>query len=226
MRFVAAEGRRGFVLFTRLTAQNADLVIVREIERFRGMEFEWKHYTHDQPADLGARLLAHGFRPEAPETVMVLDLAHLPDVLHRSPQHTIRRIDDANGMQALVGIENAVWGEDHTWLGEELLAEQALVGDRLVIYLAECNGIPAATAWVRFRPGSRFASLWGGSTLPEFRNRGLYTALLAVRAQAALARGVQFLTVDASAMSRPILERLGFQALTGTQAYVMDRRGE
>ena len=52
--------------------------------------------------------------------------------------------------------------------------------------------------------------LWGGSTLPDYRKQGLYTGLLAVRAREAQARGRRFLTVDASPMSRPILERFGF----------------
>jgi len=37
-----------------------------------------------------------------------------------------------------------------------------------------------------------------------YRKRGLYTALLAVRAQEGRARQVKYLTVDASPMSRPI----------------------
>ncbi len=57
------------------------------------------------------------------------------------------------------------------------------------------------------------ASLWGGSTISGFRKRGLYTALLAVRAQEANARGVRYLTVNASAMSRPILEKFGFEVI-------------
>jgi len=39
----------------------------------------------------------------------------------------------------------------------------------------------------------------------------LYTALLAVRLQEAAARQVGYLTVDASPMSQPILEKFGFE---------------
>lgn len=68
-------------------------------------------------------------------------------------------------------------------------------------------------AWVYFPKHSQFASLWGGSTVSGFRRQGLYTALLAVRAQEASARGVRYLTVDASDMSRPILEKFGFEVI-------------
>jgi hypothetical protein len=40
------------------------------------------------------------------------------------------------------------------------------------------------------------------------------------RAQLAAERGRRYLQVDASADSQPILERLGFQAVTHTRPYV------
>jgi len=41
--------------------------------------------------------------------------------------------------------------------------------------------LPAAQLQRARHLEARFASLWGGSTLPELRNRGLYTSLLAAR---------------------------------------------
>ena len=41
------------VLWSDLDAASADAVIAREIERFAGAgEWEWKHYSYDQPHDL------------------------------------------------------------------------------------------------------------------------------------------------------------------------------
>ena len=64
-----------------------------------------------------------------------------------------------------------------------------------------------------YNPG-HFAGLWGGSTLAAYRGRGLYTALLAARVREARARGVPYLTIDAGAMSRPIVARHGFEVIT------------
>ena len=58
------------------------------------------------------------------------------------------------------------------------------------------------------------ALLAGAVGLPELRNRGLYTALLAARVQEARARGWRYLTIDAGHMSRPIVEKRGFRLLT------------
>lgn len=42
-----------------------------------------------------------------------------------------------------------------------------------------------SAAWTHYLPGTSFATLWGGSTLKQYRQRGYYSALLAVRAREA-----------------------------------------
>ena len=59
--------------------------------------------------------------------------------------------------------------------------------------------------------------MWGGSTLPLYRRRGLYTALLALRVQEAIRRGYRFVAIDTSPMSRPIVEKHGFRLITYAQ---------
>lgn len=63
-------------------------------------------------------------------------------------------------------------------------------------------------------------TLWGGATLPAWRGRGIYRALVAHRAKLAAERGRRYIETDASDDSRPILERLGFVAVTTTTPYV------
>jgi hypothetical protein len=58
------------------------------------------------------------------------------------------------------------------------------------------------------------ALLVGGATMPEERGRGAYTALVRARWDAAAEAGTPALVVQAGAMSRPILERLGFRAVS------------
>ncbi|MGA8846401.1 MAG: hypothetical protein WB471_07290, partial [Nocardioides sp.] len=69
-------------------------------------------------------------------------------------------------------------------------------------------------------PGTDFAGLWGGATLPQWRGRGIYRALTAARAGSASARGVRWLQSDCTPMSRPILERSGLVAVTTSTPYV------
>ena len=58
--------------------------------------------------------------------------------------------------------------------------------------------------------GRTAAFLSGSGTHPDYRRRGVYRSIVRARWDAAVARGTPALTVGAGAMSRPILERLGF----------------
>jgi len=75
------------------------------------------------------------------------------------------------------------------------------------------DGQIVSAGWTYYYPPTQFARLLGGSTLPDYRKRGYYTALLVTRVREARQRGCRFLTLDASPMSRPILEKHGFQCL-------------
>jgi GNAT superfamily N-acetyltransferase len=58
--------------------------------------------------------------------------------------------------------------------------------------------------------GQTAAHLTGAGTRPDQRGRGAYRALVRARWDTAVERGTPILTVSAGAMSRPILEHLGF----------------
>ena len=53
--------------------------------------------------------------------------------------------------------------------------------------------------------------LYGGATLPSARGRGAYRALIRARWDEAVALGTPALITQGGSMSRPILERLGFE---------------
>jgi hypothetical protein len=110
----------------------------------------------------------------------------------------------------------AVWGQDWGFLTEDLIRRTAAAPDDIAVFAASENatGRVISAAWIVFYPGTDFAGLWGGSTLSEWRKQGIYRALVAVRAQVAVARGPRHLQVDASDDSAPVLRRLGFQAST------------
>jgi GNAT superfamily N-acetyltransferase len=60
-------------------------------------------------------------------------------------------------------------------------------------------------------PTSHGLLLYGGATLERARGRGAYRALLRARWDEAVARGTPALITQGGTMSRPILERLGFE---------------
>lgn len=221
IRQISLNGPEGAILHTRCDPARTPQVIREQMADFQriGQGCEWKVYAHDGRPDLGEQLLATGFQAEDAEAVLVLDTAQVPAELLAPVTAAVRRLDDADALEDVRLIEEGVWAEDFSRLVQDLGAE--LRHDRRAVsfYVAYVDGRPASCAWMRFHGGAHFASLWGGSTLPEYRRRGLYTALVAVRLQEAMTRGVPYLTVDASSMSAPILRRYGFRQITTCTPY-------
>lgn len=214
---LAENGGFGFVTWAELTPETADAIIEAQIAYFRQQKqsFEWKYYDYDQPADLMQRLIAHGFEVGEVEAIMALPLAKLPDKLRQPVTHDVRLVTSPDQAADALSIHRAVWGDedDTADIFRDMLDRILQHPEAIQMMIVYVDGVPASYARIEFPPDSPFAGLWAGSTLPEYRGRGLYTALLAVRAQAALTRGRQYLNVDASPMSRPILEKLGFSVL-------------
>jgi GNAT superfamily N-acetyltransferase len=210
------------VTWSELDELTADAVIAAQITRFAalGTRWEWKHYSYDTPQDLPERLVAAGLTREPPEALLVAALAEVTLEAPPPPGVELRPVVDQPGVQALVSVHDQVFGEDHADLGNALLAELAHGSDRTAAVVAWAGATPVAAARVEFHPGTEFASLWGGGTLPGWRRRGVFRSLVGYRAALVSARGVRYLQVDASPESRPILERLGFIQLATTTPFV------
>ncbi len=198
-----------------------DALIARQREFFaaRGEAVEWKTRGHDRPSGIPERLLAAGFVPEPQETVLVglaKNLAAGPPVLPQGV--TITQVTEETGIRRIAALESEVWGEDWSWLVDDLLARLRL--GHTTVFAAEAGGRVVSAAWLVLKPGTEFGGLWGGSTLGPWRGRGLYRALVGRRAALAAELGVRYLQVDASDESRPILERLGLVPVTTTTPYV------
>jgi GNAT superfamily N-acetyltransferase len=131
----------------------------------------------------------------------------------------IREVRERRDLAGILQLEESVWHEDHSWL-DDLADEREADPDGIRIFVAEAGDLTVSAGWVRFPSGTEFATLWGGATLRGWRRRGIYRALVAHRAKLAAERGRRYIEVDASDDSRPILERLGFIAVTTTTPWV------
>jgi GNAT superfamily N-acetyltransferase len=105
-------------------------------------------------------------------------------------------------------------------LRESLLAQQDSAAPEITDLVVAMEGDePVSSARIEYLPGMDFAGLWGGTTLPQWRRRGYYRALIGYHAQLAADRGYRYLTVDALPTSRPILERVRFSWAATTTPY-------
>jgi GNAT superfamily N-acetyltransferase len=176
--------------------------VERIVARMRELpgHVEWKYYTHDGP-ELRERLLAAGLEPEDEETVVVADAASIPPP---PPDVELRLVTD-----------------EFVDLAADVFGRRFDLPERAVAVVAVADGKAVSGGRVDFEEDVEFAGLFGGITLPEFRGRGLYRATVAKRAELARERGYRWLYVDALPTSRPILERLGFVAITTTTPFVI-----
>jgi GNAT superfamily N-acetyltransferase len=215
---VIGDGWRS-VLWSDLAEDNADGVIAREIERFQGLgEWEWKLYSYDTPRDLPDRLRAAGFVPEAEETLLVGDLSEL--ALDSPPPDGVAlvAVEDEQGVELLLRAHDDVYGGHDP--GYARAVRDAVTTGRAQAVVAMAGDRPICGGRIEWYEGTEFAGLYGGSTVPDWRRRGVFRAVVGYRAALARARGYRYLQVDASDDSRPILERLGFVPLATTTPFI------
>jgi hypothetical protein len=172
------------------------------------------------PGDLADRLQAHGLAPDnragsgPHSTAMVL-----VDEPPAGPADVVaRRVESLEEFVAAGRIADAAFEapEEDAKAYEAIAAEsfaRERAGHAPRTYLAFLDGEAAGVGRAFFAPGRPAVLMIGGGVLADARGRGVYRALVHARWRDAVAVGTAALTTQAGAMSRPILERLGFQAV-------------
>jgi GNAT superfamily N-acetyltransferase len=204
-----------------LDASDADEEIANQIDYFssRGLSFVWRVYDTDLPSDLVSRLERAGFHLDSTSELMI---AEVTDVVMDVDLPTDVYLSTENGQIAidrLIEVHEKVFGIDHSQLRRSLLAQFSSSPELSELVVAMTHDGPIASSRVEFLPDREFASLWGGSTLPEWRGKGLFQAMVAHRAREAAKRGYTYIYVTASAESRPILERISFDSFGRVWTY-------
>jgi hypothetical protein len=210
------------LIYSKLDSQNADAAIDEQISYFKNKKqsFEWKLYEHDSPADLEDRLINKGFSMEETEALMVLEL----DSFSFKPENTffkIKKISKAEELNDIGLIKKEISDDDFSEKISNLADGLNNTPDSISVYIAYADNKPVSCGWIRFYQDKQFADLWGGSTIPEYRSRGIYKGLVAIRAQEAINRNIKYLAIDARPMSKPIVEKLGFRLITTTTPFTL-----
>jgi GNAT superfamily N-acetyltransferase len=183
-------------------------------------EAMWWVGSSATPGDLVDRLYAHGLEPDGrpgsePHATSMALTAPPP----AGPADVVaRRIESFDEFRLANHIAFTAFGSSEddaqAWdaiADERYEAERA--GHAPRVYLAFVDGKPVAVARALVAPQCPAVLMIGGGVLPEARGRGIYRALVHARWCDAAAGGAPALVTQAGAMSRPILEHLGFQAV-------------
>ena len=201
------------------------LAKVRALARERGRKrVTWWIGDSTTPADLEERLLALGLKAAAmpihEPTYAALALVRPPE---GSPGVAVaRRVESFDEFSAASDIAQEAFGHTEeqraSWRESLPLLYELEQQDITATYLAFLEDEPVATATAVFT--EKGVLLVSGSTLPAARGRGCYRALVQARWEDAVRRGTPALVVQAGEMSRPILERLGFELVSELRVLV------
>lgn len=187
---------------------DAVLAEIRAALRGRGRPSTQWEVGSSAPPGLVDALRERGLVPEKDPYAVALVLTHEPPAV--APGFVARRIETFEEFAAANEVQWEAFGSTPAEIAEarELLPRRFREGVNLrhAVWLDDelvCTGTSAPTEYGLL--------LYGGATLPRGRGRGAYRALLRARWDDAVALGTPALITQGGSMSRPILERLGFE---------------
>jgi GNAT superfamily N-acetyltransferase len=210
----------------RTTREGLDAVIaeVRGILRaHRYVACGWYVGPSCQPVELVDMLRERGFTPanqppfEPRFTAMTLTREPPAGPLGAGVEARLVRDRDEYARAMRAGLTAAGESEEATadFVAGGVAGWDHESGIARMTHIAFADGEVAGLGMLTYGPSAFL--LGGGAVLPAFRGRGVYRALVASRWRTAVASGKPALTVHAGAMSRPILERCGFEKVCGVE---------
>lgn len=198
----------------RLTQGTIDSTLeeVHALLRERGRSAcTWEVGNSATPSDLADQLRARGLVDDRDPDAVGMVLTEPPPASHEGIE--AREARDFAEFRAAHRVAEEAFGGDVGMDDEQLRAryEEKVATGGWKTFVALVDGEIVASASSTYVEGA--VTLNGGAVLPQARGRGAYRALVAARWADAVERGTPALVTQAGAMSKPILERLGFRAV-------------
>jgi len=226
LRLVTFAGGRGFVTYPDLEGADETKIrgwVVEALDHFRAdpeiTRVEWKTREHDQAPGLTQSLVRQGFAAEETESIMIGEAALLAVDSPLPDGVRLRTVTGEVDIRAMCVMESSVFGDDDADEMAAGLLRRLGLDDGMELWVAEAGDSIVSAGRLEPVPGTQFAGIWGGATLPDWRHRGIYRALTAERARSALRVGKTLIHSDSTESSRPILERSGLVKVSTTTPY-------
>jgi ribosomal protein S18 acetylase RimI-like enzyme len=192
---------------------DADVVVAEVLERFRarGVEFFWLVHPSASPPDLAERIAANGLVRVEQATGMSLELADWEQP--ETPAEVVyREVVDADDLEAYQELTVEYWEvpEEDALLVAEFQRQWGpgrAPGHR---FLALVDDVPVGKGYLSLAGPPGVAAIYGMSTRPEARGRGVASGLTTVLLGKARERGCARVVLHSSDMAVDIYRRAGF----------------
>ena len=209
----------------RMRADEIDDVIeeVRSLLRERGRDrTQWEVGSSAEPPDLVDRLLERGLvRDKEPYAVALVLTEEPPPPPAGVVAKRVETFDEYAAANAVQWEAFEMPEAEIAELQPQLPQMWSETVNLQHIALIDGEVVAAGTS----APTEHGLLLFGGATKPSARGRGAYRAVLHARWEDAVASGTPVLITQGGSMSRPILERLGFERV-GEIHMLLDEFGE
>jgi GNAT superfamily N-acetyltransferase len=197
------------VAYAKWDEETADAGIDELMRFFGDVGFNWHVGPSSSPSDLAERLVRHGLTIAARPRMMTIAVPLPPSWPNNRTVQIEDVVDERTARISLTLAHHT--GDDLERSLAERLAYLRLPSRRGGYLIASLDGVPVANAGYRHSSDGRCVYLTGAETVEGFRGRGVYKALIAYRAAAAVRRGCEVAAILAnSETSAPILRRHGF----------------
>ena len=200
------------VLRTEPTECDVDAALSEVSAAHRGVVSRWHVYSRIDREALRRALSAADYAPRVEHDARVIGVADYPP--RAAAECRVTRVADTSALRDFHAVANAAFELDRAYTDEQLEAQLRQCEhaesriQRFVVYSGEravsCGGLNAF-------PYLGFGLLWAGSTLPQARGHGFYSALVSARVAWAKARALSLVGLYArSTTSSPITAKQGF----------------
>jgi GNAT superfamily N-acetyltransferase len=205
--------------------QTIEAVLARAGSRNVPM-FWWTGPT-TQPADLGEHLVAEGFTHAFEAPGMAAELDALPENASAPAGLVVEEVLDVDTLKTWCSVMGTIYEFPdfavETWF--DILAALGLgTGKPFRHFLASVENIPVATASLYM--GAGVAGISSVGTLPEYRRRGIGSALAVETFRVARLEGYRIGTLFSSPDALGMYRRLGFRQLCTGNCFVWGMEDE
>jgi GNAT superfamily N-acetyltransferase len=201
------------VVHADLKPEEADEEIEASLQRMQahGVPGSWHVGPSMRPADLGERLIAHGFEYGGDDIGMAVDLSTLPEEVPAPADFVVERVRDEAGLAGWIEALGSGFGAgpvEAEWAGE--MYRRLGLGDEgpWRHYVGLLAGEPVATSTSFYEVG--VAGIYFVCTVERARRRGIGAAITLAALREARDLGYTVGVLGSSEMGYPVYRRLGF----------------
>ena len=206
---------------TKYQNTDVDRQITDVISHFKslGIPFKWIIGPSAEPKNIGDHLKRHGCELKWDEAGMAIDLNLIEKQEFKSSDLTIKNVNGAEtlGHWFIPVAEGFQLSESMRKVLYKCYKNLGFKRENWHLYVGYMNGIPVAASNLFIAAG--VAGIYHVATLPEYRQRGIGTAMTLIPLRTAKEFGYRYGVLRATKLGEHVYKKLGFEEYCRIQSW-------